>query len=696
MSGNRISFDFKKALALHQKGQFAAAAAAYRKLLQRHPNNADALHNLGAIELQKKNPSAALPLFDRAAEINPKNAAFWCNRGSALRDLERFDEALASFDRALEIKPDFVEALSNRGHTLLDLKRYEDAFSSYDLALAINPNYARAWTGRGTALQSLKRFDDAVACYDRALSLNPKDAVALYNRGNSLRGLNRLDDALLSYDRAISIVPDYSIAQSDRGFLLKRLRRFNDAIASFDRVLAIDPDNASAFGERLSSKMSICDWTNVHSEFQRFAEMAVSGRNVAEPFSVLATPLSAKQQKTCAELYIHQNHPPISPIPKLQAIKHSRIRLGYFSSDFRDHPVGRAISGLIEHHDRNRFEITGFALVKSTGDPVRLRLEKAFDRFFDVSTISDRDVAAKARNLEIDIAVDLSGFTEGSRTGVFAFRPAPIQVNYLGYPGTVGADYIDYLVADQTIIPEEHQQYYAEKIAYMPHTYMPPSPDDCVIDGGFSRKEFGLSELTFVFCCLNSAYKITPEMFDIWMRVLKRIENSVLWLGYNNNAIPQNLRSEASARGLDPARLVFTRSVPDRENYLARLRLADLFLDTLPYNAHATACDALCAGLPVLTCLGTTFPGRVAASLLKAAGVPELIASNPHEYELMATGLALNPRQLLSLRQRLKETHATCPLFDPVLFARNIEAVYVAMVKRQQSGLAPDHIQPLV
>lgn len=696
MSGNRISFDFKKALALHQKGQFAAAAAAYRKLLQRHPNNADALHNLGAIELQKKNPSAALPLFDRAAEINPKNAAFWCNRGSALRDLERFDEALASFDCALEIKPDFVEALSNRGHTLLDLKRYEDAFSSYDLALAINPNYARAWTGRGTALQSLKRFDDAVACYDRALSLNPKDAVALYNRGNSLRGLNRLDEALLSYDRAIYINPDYSLAHSDRGFLLHRLGRFSDAITCFDRLLVIEPENASFLGERSLSKLSICDWTNLRSEFQRFAEVAVAGRNVAEPFSILPSPLDAKQQKRCAELYIQQKYPSVSTAWQPKAFKHNRIRLGYFSADFRDHPVGRAISGLIERHDRERFEIIGFALAKSKRDQVRIRLEKAFDLFFDISTISDRDVAAQARKMEVDIAIDLTGFTEGCRTGLFALRLAPIQVNYLGYAGTIGADYIDYIIADPTIIPEGHQKYYAEKIAYLPHTYMPSSAVSSVATRVCSRKEFGLPEDAFVFCCFNASYKITPEIFDIWMRVLHIVDSSVLWLGYNNNAVLENLRSEASVRGIGQERLFFTHTVREREDYLARFRLADLFLDTLPYNAHATACDALCAGLPVLTCLGTTFPGRVAASLLKAAGVPELIASNPHEYELMATRLALNPQQLLSLRQRLKKTHATCPLFDPVLFARNIEAVYVAMVKRQQSGLAPDHIQPPV
>lgn len=685
---------FRKALALHQKGEFAAAAAAYRKVLQRDPDNAEALHNLGAIELQKQNPSAALPLFDRATGINPKNAAFWCNRGSALRDLERFDEALASFDRSLAIKPDFVEALSNRGHTLLDLKRYEDAFSSYDLALAIKPDYARAWTGRGTALQSLKRFDDALPCYDRALSINPNDAVALYNRGNSLRGLNRLDEALLSYDRAISIVPNYAIAQSDRGFLLKRLGRFNDAIASFDRLLAIEPDNASVFGERLLSRMSICDWTGLHSEFQRFAEIAVSGRHAAEPFSVLASPLSAEQQRTCAELYIKRNYPSPSPNPKLQAFKHSRIRLGYFSADFRDHPVGRAISGLIEHHDRNRFEVIGFALVKSKRDPVRIRLEKAFDRLFDVSTVPDSDVAAQARNVEVDIAVDLTGFTEGSRTGVFAFRPAPIQVNYLGYPGTIGADYIDYLIADRIIIPGGHQQHYAEKIAYLPHTYMPGSADISGNERNVSRKQFGLPEGAFVFCCFNGAYKITPGMFDIWMRVLERIENSVLWLGYSNNSVLQNLRSEAGARGIGQERLVFTRSVPDREGYLARLTLADLFLDTLPYNAHATACDALCAGLPVLTCSGATFPGRVAASLLNAAGIPELIASDPGEYEALATRLALNPQQLLSLRQQLAKNHASYPLFNPVLFARNIESVYVAMMNRQQSGLGPDHIQP--
>ncbi len=374
--------------------------------------------------------------------------------------------------------------------------------------------------------------------------------------------------------------------------------------------------------------------------------------------------------------------------------KHSRIRLGYFSADFRDHPVGRAISGLIEHHDRNRFELIGFALAKSKRDQVRLRLEKSFDRFFDVSTVSDNHVAAQARKLEIDIAIDLTGFTEGSRTGIFAFRPAPIQVNYLGYAGTMGADYIDYLIADRTIIPEEHRQYYTEKIAYLPHSYMPSSADTRVPERSFLRKQFDLPEGAFVFCCFNGAYKISPDMFDIWMRLLKRVENSVLWLGYNNDPVLQNLRSAAAARGIGEERLVFTRSIPERDVHLSRLTLADLFLDTLPYNAHATASDALCACLPVLTCLGTTFPGRVAASLLNAAGLPELIAGTHGEYEAMATRLALNPQQQLSIRQRLAQNHATFPLFNPKLFARNIESVYEAMLKRHEAGLGPDHIDP--
>jgi predicted O-linked N-acetylglucosamine transferase (SPINDLY family) len=373
-------------------------------------------------------------------------------------------------------------------------------------------------------------------------------------------------------------------------------------------------------------------------------------------------------------------------------LEHDRIRLGYFSSDFRNHPVAYSIAGLFEFHDRAQFEVIGFSFGPPTKDFMRLRLEKSFDRFFDADALSDKDVALLARNLEIDIAIDLNGFTQGERTSIFAMRAAQIQVNYLGFPGTMGADYIDYLIADRTLIPEQHQNHYAEKIVYLPDTFMPCDAERRIAVTDVGKAEWGLPENGFIFCCFNSTHKITPAIFDVWMRLLKHVDGSVLWLAGGNDAAMRNLRAEANNRGTDADRIVIARFVANQEHHLARLRIADLFLDTLPYNAHTTASDALWAGLPVLTCLGETFAGRVAASLLNGIGLPELVTRNLDEYEAVALELATNSQALNSIRRKLAANRLTQPLFNTALFSKHIESAYAAMVARNRAGIEPGHI----
>jgi predicted O-linked N-acetylglucosamine transferase (SPINDLY family) len=750
-----------KALSLHQQGHLAEAAGLYRKVLAQNPKNADALHLLGVIEFQSKNPSAALALIDRALRLVPNNPIFHSNRGNALKDLKRFDEAVTSFDRALALKPDFAEALNNRGLALHELKRFDDALESYRRSLAIKPHHAKTFNNRGLALRALKRFDDALASYDRALALEPNYADAFSNRGNVLKDLKRFEDALVNYDLALAIKPDFAEALNNRGTVLQELRRYGDAITSyqealrtapeyaeahanlgnalrelkrfdeaiasfdralaikpnfvdalgnrgnlmkerknfdeamadFDRAMAIEPDNGFSLGARLSCKLSICDWKGLDDEFRKLADSIAAGRKASEPFHVLATPLSAAMQKICSEIYIREKHRPSSLLPKFSSpYRHTRIRLGYFSADFCNHPVAHLTAGLFEAHDRTAFEVTAFALGSVKRDSMRMRLENAFDRFIELGAMSDKDVALLARQLEIDIAIDLGGFTTGSRTDVFAMRAAPIQVNYLGYPGTMGADYIDYLIADPILIPEDQQQYYTEKIAYLPHSYQPNDSKRPIAATPVTRAQNNLPEDGFVFCCFNNSYKFAAQLFDIWMRLLRQLPSSVMWLSSAPPSVIHNLRREAEARGVSGNRIVFAPFVQAPEDHLARLRLADLFLDTLPYNAHATASDALWAGLPVLTCLGETFPGRVAGSLLNSIGLAELITQNLDAYEVKALELAANPDKLLSLRERLAANRGIYPLFDTALFTSHIEAAYRAMWNRQQAGLAPEHI----
>jgi predicted O-linked N-acetylglucosamine transferase (SPINDLY family) len=379
-------------------------------------------------------------------------------------------------------------------------------------------------------------------------------------------------------------------------------------------------------------------------------------------------------------------------LPRLDAGRgDGRIRLGYFSSDFREHATAYLMAELIERHDRAKFEVIGFSLGHPQKDAMRARLEKSFDRFFDASALSNKDVALLARELEIDIAVDLKGFTQDNRTDIFALGAAPIQVSYLGFPGTMGTDYIDYLIADATLISEQQRQHYAEKIAYLPDTYQVNDSKRGISDISFTKSECGLPEDGFVFCAFSNSYKITPDMFDIWMRLLTRVPGSVLWLMGGATSATSSLRTEARARGVAPDRLVFAKRM-ELAQHLARQRLAGLFLDTLPYNAHTTASDALWAGLPVLTCLGETFAGRVAASLLRAVGLPELVTFSLDDYERLALELATQPEKLQALRDKLAANRLTEPLFDTARFARNIEAAYAEMWRRKQAGLAPDHI----
>ena len=753
-----------EAIRFHRAGDLSNAASLYREITAENPSNADALHLLGVIEAQRKQPLPAIDLIDQAIAIDPKNALFLSNRGNVLRGLQRFDEALASYDQALTIKPDYSDALRGRGSVLEALRRFDDALASYNAALAITADDAEALMGRGNALQATKRFDEAVRSYDRALEGNPDYAEAFYNRGNALQNLMRYEEALASYDRALAIKPDYAEAWNNhgtalrelrrldealvsyehalamkpdytevlnnRGNLLRQQRRFDDALASYDRALAIDPDNAVAlnnrgillqelgrFDQALSSferalaidpgeplllgsrhfcKMRMCDWHGLAADFDQLLHKIELGETASGPFETVAAPFSAGAQKTCAETYIREKCPENRLLPPFDGrYEHGRIRLGYFSSDFRNHPVASSIVELIERHDRAKFEVIGFSLAPPVPDFEKVRSEKAFDRFVEVGHLPDNEVASLARRLEIDVAIDLNGFTKGARTGIFALRAAPVQVNYLGYPGTMGAPYIDYLIADSTLIPPDQQIFYSEKIAYLPDSFQVNDSKRPIATKHSTRTECGLPEEGFVFCCFNNSYKINPNIFDVWMRLLRKVEDSVLWLSHSNAPAMHNLRSAARARGVDPARLIFAPFLPGSE-HLARLRLADLFLDTLPCNAGATASDALWAGVPVLTCLGATFAGRIAASLLKAIGLPELIAPDLDRYEALALELATNPRQLLVLRQQLAANRLTWPLFDTARFTKNIESAFLTMWQHSQKGSQPEHfyVQP--
>jgi predicted O-linked N-acetylglucosamine transferase (SPINDLY family) len=724
---------FQQAQGLQQQGQLEQAIALYGKCVELAPGRpetyykrANALNGLGRLE-------PALADYDRAIGLNPSYTYAFCNRGSVLERLERCDEALASYDRALELDPKDALTHYNRGSVLKDLERYEEALASLEVAIRLNANYAEAHVNRGSVLQELRRHEAAVESFERALALNPMLAHAAQGIGVCLQSLKRLEQALTAYNRAIALKPDLAAAFLGRGSLLAgvgrhgeavndylkaselepaaktfqalaesqvNLKQFDLAIASLDKAFALNPDGEHyLLGESRSTRMQACLWDGLGEDLERIEQGVRERKAVCNPFVLAALVDSAALLRSSAEILAREVETACEEdIRRIAAVaplsrsppRSDKIRVGYFSADLRTHPVALLSAGLFECHDRTKFEVTAFAFGPECSDAMGSRLAKAFDRFIDVRAKSNFEVAALARELGIDIAIDLNGFTAHCRPEIFALRAAPVQINFLGFPGTMGAGFMDYLLADGMIVPRAQQRHYAEKIAYLPDSFMPFDSSYAIADKEFTREELGLPSRGFVFCCFNNSYKILPDVFDRWMRILGRTENSVLWLQQTNETVADNLRKEAERRGIDGARLIFASRVASLSEHVARIRTADLFLDTSPYNAHATSLDTLWAGVPLLTYPGETFASRVAASLVRTAGLPELIAGTPSQYEEKAVELAADPARLGELRRKLAQRKT--PLFDTKHYTKNLEALYGAIYERHRSGAPPAHI----
>ena len=712
---------------LLELGQHQAAIDSYDQAIALQPQDAQAYSNRGAALNQMHRHQEALDSFDRAVALQPDFASAWCHRGNVLMELKHheaaidsYDQAIASqpdhadgyfnrgnallklkehqaaidsYDRAIAVKTDFASAHINRGNALNDLKQHQAAIDSYDRAIALQPDFAPTYNNRGCALAALKQYQLAIDSYDRTLALQPDNASVLCNRGSALLHLEQHQAAIDSYGKAIALQPDLAQAYSDRGSALSHLNQNQSAIDDYSKAIALKPDSEFLRGSLLFAKARICDWEGADHQVAELLARIDQNEKVSASFPILALTTSLALQRKAAEIWANSQFPPnfeLGHIPKRS--KREKIRIGYFSMDFRNHPVSYLTAELFETHDRDKFEVYAFSFGANTKDEMRGRLEAGFDQFFDVWSKSERDIAELARQMEIDIAIDLAGFTGDSHTGIFARRAAPLQVNYLGYPGTMGAGYMDYLIADRQLIPEEAKLHCAERVVYLPDTYMANDATRPISELTLPRKALGLPAEGFVFCCFNSSYKISPSTFDGWMRILNQVAGSVLWLSASNPVAIHNLRKEAELRGVSAARLVFAPTLRLRSDHLARQRAADLFIDTLPYNAHTTASDALWAGLPVLTCTGESFASRVASSLLSAIELPELITTTQEDYEALAVQLATNPERMQAIRQKLARHRLSTALFDTPRFTRHLEDAYTQMLERYHADLPPAHI----
>lgn len=586
------------------------------------------------------------------------------------------------------------QALYYLGSSYLELNIPDQAIQFFSASINKGGNFFEGLHDLATAQAMVGKEKEAIENFKKATALNPQSSEAFYNLGKVYDALKEYKEAIKCYDVAIQIWPDFAQAHFNKATALADLGMNEQAVIAYKHAQKLFPDMERLSGNLIHAEMKICDWSNLTANVQNLMQLTRdTDRWVSEPFSMISISDSEELNLKTATSFINNKFPKksLEKVISKNKTENKKIVVGYFSANFHNHAVAYLISEIFEKHDREKFHLIAFSFGPDRNDEMQNRLKGIFDSFIDVKGQTDQEVATLSRDMGIDIAIDLMGYTQDGRPGIFALHAAPIQMNYLGYPGSLGASYMDYIIADPNVIPEFNRDFYTEKIIYLPNCYQANDSKRVISNQKLSRSEAGLPEDGFVFCCFNQNYKITPQVFDCWMQILHKIDGSVLWLLEDSVTAVANLKKEAISRGISPDRLVFAKRMQLPE-HLARHQLADLFLDTLPYNAHTTASDALWAGLPVLTCIGKTFPGRVAASLLKAIGLPELIALSQEQYMEMAINLANHPQTLKSIRNKLLANRLTTPLFDSTLFTKHIETGYQMAYDRYHDGLPPDHL----
>jgi len=680
-------------LELYQTGKYTDTEKLSLSITEEFPKHPFAWKVLAAVLKQNGRISESLVASQKSVQLDPQDAEAHNNLGSILLELGRLDEAETSYTQAIVLKPDYAEAYYNLGVILQKLGRLDEAEASYRQAITLKPNYAVAHNNLGVILQKLGRLNEAEASYRQAITLKPDYAEAHNNLSVMFKELGRLDEAESSCKKAIEFKPDHAEAYFNLAAIQNLLGRKDDSLVNYNHAYDLKPDTDFLLGELVHLKMSLCMWDDLPKLCHELTEKINNEKKVSSPFVLLSLIDDPAIHRKAAEIFSHSEFPKYDIFPKITRYHdHKVIKIGYFSADFKNHPVSSLSAELYEIHDRKKFEIHAFSFGEDTKDEFNIRIKKGVDHFHDVRLMSNHEVVKLARSLEIDIAIDLMGITKESRQSIFAMSVAPIQVNYLGYPSTMAVDYMDYLIADHTLIPDEKQKNYLEKIAYMPNSYQPNLSKRSIFEISPSRQEQKLPEKSFVFCCFNNQSKITPSIFAGWMRILKATNDSVLWLLVNSISAANNLKKEAIKFGINKDRLIFARHISNDE-HLKRIQSADLFLDTSPYNAHTTASDALKMGLPVLTYIGKSFASRVAASLLKAVNLPELITATQEEYESLAIELATDSKKMKIIKNKLVDNLSTSPLYNTSLYIQHLEVAYLTMYKRYQNGLNPDYIE---
>ena len=671
------------------EGRHDEAKALFFKASKLDPNNPQLYFNLAKALSELGQDLEAMPYHERAIRLSRGHPEMQMNYGKSLAKLNRLDDAVLAFSEAIAIKPDYAEAFNNRGNAYLDLKQHEAALASYQQAIAIKPDYAEAFNNRGNAYFDLRQYQLALESYDRAIEINPGYVEALCSRGNAFVFMGNMEAALGSCNKAVAIKPDYAEAFNNRGNIYIALKKYELAINDFKKAYSLNPKGLYLAGTLIHTQMQICDWSDYEDGIRSVIDLISCGEKAAHPFFAMSISDDLDILKKSAQTWVQDRCPHLGFVATVLN-SNQKIKIGYFSSDFREHPVSLLTAEMFELHDRDKFEIIAFSFGPNTRDETRKRLELAFDSFLDVRDQSDDEIIRLAQSLKIDIAVDLNGHTQDGRSNIFAKRVAATQLSYIGFLGTMGAPYMDYLIVDPVLVPQHERSGYQEKLVYLP-SYQANDRKKIISERKFTREELGLPESGFVFCCFNNNFKITPSHFEIWMKILQRVSDSVLLIYAENEPAKLNLKSQANLHGVDACRLFFAPKLP-LDEYLARYRVADLFLDTFPYNAGTTASDALWAGLPVLTMQGRSFASRMASSLLTAIDLPELITSSKDEYINKAVQVATQEGLINELRVKLDKNKHSKLLFDSPKFTKHLENAYLEIYQQKLKGLPVEDV----
>lgn len=644
----------EKAITLHKKNEFEQARNLYEKIIEQEPKNFEATHLFACLNMQLKNFEYAFKLIDRSININPLHHAPHNNLGVIFRELKEYEKAIKAFTKAIELNPNYAEAYNNLAISLKDIKLYEEAITNFNKAIELKKNYAEAYNNLGVLFSETNNYKNALKNFEIAINIKQNYIEAFLNIAN----------------------------------IYLNIEKYNEAYKFFEIALKLNPklDDGSIF----EIKTQTNDWIDFDKNISDLKGRILSNKIIVKPFLTKILFDDPNFLKENSINYANSKGLNNKLLNKIKCNNKEKIVIGYFSSDFKDHAVGQLIVELLELHDKKKFEIIGF-YNDNVEDDLTIRIKKSFNKFYNIKNLINSKVISLTKDLGVDIAIDLNGYTKNSRVDIFSERFCPLQISFLGYPGTSGIKNIDYLIADKNLIPEKNKKYYTEKIIYLPNCYQPSDSKRLVIDKKLTRKEFNIKNDQFVFCCFNTAHKINPKIFDSWASILRATNNSVIWLLKYNNISQKNLEQEAMLRKIDPERIIFCKKTSNQE-HIKRFQLADLFLDTFPYGAHTTANEALFSGLPIVTIIGESFQSRVCSSLLSTVGLKELITNSYEEYENLAINIAKNPQKLQSIKDSLKMNIKNSPLFNSKFYTENLEKAYINIYERHNKNLEPEHI----